>query len=179
MIARGPGNRTSSRSAKTSRTGSGKGAAWWGSPASRCPRPATPPTSSIKTESRRVGSAHGVERSASKIPLTTVGTAHPTHTKSEGDMSQFSQPTPKRNPGGKPSRRQFIKTGSALVVGGTMLGTNLRVARSAHLGSSDEIKVALIGCGGRGKGAALQALETEGPVTLWACADAFQDQVEL
>jgi predicted dehydrogenase len=77
-----------------------------------------------------------------------------------------------------PSRREFIKTTSALVAGSTVFGVNAQLARSSHISSGDEIKVALIGCGGRGKGAALQALETAGPVTLWAVADAFPDQVE-
>jgi myo-inositol 2-dehydrogenase/D-chiro-inositol 1-dehydrogenase len=76
-----------------------------------------------------------------------------------------------------PSRRDFIKTGSAIVAGGTLLGSNLSLSRAAHPGGSDEIKVAVIGCGGRGKAAALQALATEGPVTLWAMADAFEEQV--
>lgn len=76
-----------------------------------------------------------------------------------------------------PSRRDFIKSSSALVVGGAMLGTGLDIARAAHVGGSDEIKVALVGCGGRGNSAALQALETQGPVTLWAMADAFAQRL--
>ena len=63
------------------------------------------------------------------------------------------------------SRRTFLKTTSALV-GGAVLGANATIARSAHIGGSDEIKVALIGCGGRGIGAATQALATKGKVTL-------------
>lgn len=74
------------------------------------------------------------------------------------------------------SRRTFLKTTSALV-GGAVLGANARIARSAHAGGSDEIKIALIGCGGRGTGAAAQALATKGPVTLWAVADAFQSNL--
>jgi predicted dehydrogenase len=77
----------------------------------------------------------------------------------------------------EPSRREFLKTTSA-VVGGAMLGANAQVARSAHVVGSDEIKVAVIGCGGRGTGAATQALATKGKVTLWAAADAFADRVE-
>jgi predicted dehydrogenase len=78
--------------------------------------------------------------------------------------------------GGSPSRRRFLKTTSALV-GGAVLGANAQIARSSHPGGSDEIKVALVGCGGRGAGAALQALATKGKVTLWAMADAFADKV--
>src|SRR5215208_6167863 len=75
------------------------------------------------------------------------------------------------------SRRTFLKTTSALV-GGAVLSANATIARSAHIGGSDEIKVALIGCGGRGKGAATQALATKGKVTLWAAADAFASSLE-
>ena len=77
-----------------------------------------------------------------------------------------------------PSRRQFIRGASALMAGGALLGVNQRIARAAHLAGSEEIKVALIGCGGRGTGAAQQALATKGPVKLWAMADAFADRVE-
>ena len=76
------------------------------------------------------------------------------------------------------SRRQFIKGASALVAGGAVLGLNQRIARSAHVGGSDEIKIGLIGCGGRGRGAAAQALETKGKVTLWAVGDAFADNMQ-
>jgi predicted dehydrogenase len=79
--------------------------------------------------------------------------------------------------GSDPSRRTFLKTTSALV-GGAALGVNAQIARSAHVYGSDEIKVAVIGCGGRGTGAASQALETKGKVTLWAAADAFADRIE-
>jgi predicted dehydrogenase len=75
------------------------------------------------------------------------------------------------------SRRSFLKTTSALM-GGAMLSANARIARSAHISGSDEIKIALIGCGGRGIGAASQALATKGKVTLWAAADAFEDNVK-
>jgi predicted dehydrogenase len=59
-----------------------------------------------------------------------------------------------------------------------MLGANAQIARSSHPGGSDEIKVALIGAGGRGIGAATQALATKGKVTLWAVADAFESNVK-
>lgn len=44
-------------------------------------------------------------------------------------------------------------------------------------GAPDVIKVALIGCGGRGTGAAVQALSTKQNVQLVAMADAFQDRL--
>lgn len=76
----------------------------------------------------------------------------------------------------KTTRRQFVKNGS-LIAGGLMAmpafgGTNF------FAGAAGEIKVALIGCGGRGTGAALQALSTKQNVKLVAMADAFKDQLD-
>jgi predicted dehydrogenase len=73
----------------------------------------------------------------------------------------------------KPTRRTFIKTSSGLAVAG-----GLSIARTAHAAGSDVIKIALIGCGGRGTGAALNALNTKANVKLVAMADAFQDRLE-
>jgi predicted dehydrogenase len=48
-----------------------------------------------------------------------------------------------------------------------------------HAAGSDTIKVGLIGCGGRGTGAATQVLlSTNTPVKLWAMGDLFQDQLD-
>jgi predicted dehydrogenase len=44
-------------------------------------------------------------------------------------------------------------------------------------GADDAITVALIGCGGRGTGAAVQALSTKQNVKLVAMADAFRDRI--
>jgi myo-inositol 2-dehydrogenase / D-chiro-inositol 1-dehydrogenase len=74
------------------------------------------------------------------------------------------------------SRRDFLRSSSALV-GGAVVAANAQILRAAHQGGSDEIKVAVVGCGGRGTGAAVQALATEGKVTLWSLADAFADRV--
>ena len=52
------------------------------------------------------------------------------------------------------------------------------IARSAHAAGDETIRVALIGCGGRGTGAATQALSTSGPVKLVAMADAFPDRLQ-
>ncbi len=74
------------------------------------------------------------------------------------------------------SRRDFLKGSTAAIVGGALVG-NLSLARSAHAAGDDEIKIALIGCGGRGTGAANQALRTEGKVKLIAMADVFEDRL--
>src|SRR6266496_2190040 len=79
---------------------------------------------------------------------------------------------------GKVNRRTFLKTSSSAVAGGALLGA-LPVERFA-LGASpgDTLRLALIGCGGRGSGAADQALGTSGSVKLVAMADAFPDRLE-
>ena len=77
-------------------------------------------------------------------------------------MDQRDQQTP------APSRRDFIKT-SAAVVGGTMASS--LVIPGAYAAGTDEIKVGLIGCGGRGTGAVDNVLQAaEGGVLAWAMA---------
>ncbi len=59
--------------------------------------------------------------------------------------------------------------------------TGLGISRSAYAAGSDTYKIVLIGCGGRGRGAAANALaNTACPnVKLVALADAFSDPLEL
>jgi predicted dehydrogenase len=74
------------------------------------------------------------------------------------------------------SRRSFLKASSAVAV-----ASSLPIARSAHAAGSDQVKLALVGCGGRGTGAAVQALRNKAMpnVKLVAMADAFQDRVDF
>src|SRR4051812_18800507 len=75
------------------------------------------------------------------------------------------------------TRRDFIKT-SAAIAGAAALAIP---ASGVYAQSSAEIKIGLIGCGGRGSGAANQALHTNssvGPCKLIAVADAFKDQAD-
>jgi len=76
----------------------------------------------------------------------------------------------------KTTRRDFIKT-STILTGGAML-SGLPLAQAAHNLVDDTIKIALIGCGGRGTGAAVQALLTKQNVKLVAMADAFRAKVD-
>ncbi len=73
------------------------------------------------------------------------------------------------------SRRDFLKRS-----GGALLGTALAggLAARSYAGEDNTIKVALVGCGGRGTGAAAQALSTKGPTKLWAMADFFANRLE-
>ena len=73
------------------------------------------------------------------------------------------------------SRRTFLKQSGVTVAGSAMAAS---LASRAHAADANEIKVALIGCGGRGTGAASQLLATkEGPVKITAMADAFEDRL--
>jgi predicted dehydrogenase len=75
------------------------------------------------------------------------------------------------------SRRRFLQQTSATALGATA-SLPLTGRFPVHPGGDEEIKVGLIGCGGRGTGAAAQALHTAGPVKLVAMADAFADRLE-
>ena len=73
-------------------------------------------------------------------------------------------------------RRNFLKS-SAVVTGGLLVNP-LSIEASAYVAGKDHIKVALIGCGGRGTGAASQAMKASEKVRLVAMADAFSDRLE-
>jgi len=73
------------------------------------------------------------------------------------------------------SRREFLKDTGGAVAGAALAST---LASRCYAGEDNTIKVALVGCGGRGTGAAAQALSTKGPTKLWAMADVFEDRVQ-
>ncbi|RMG37006.1 MAG: gfo/Idh/MocA family oxidoreductase [Planctomycetota bacterium] len=75
------------------------------------------------------------------------------------------------------SRREFLKTSSASIAAGLAAG-QLAVAKAAFSGGDDTIRIGLIGCGGRGTGAAAQAMNTAGPTKLVAMGDAFEDRLQ-
>jgi predicted dehydrogenase len=86
---------------------------------------------------------------------------------------------PSPSPSAATSRRSFLRNGSLLVAGTAIAASQARIARAAHAFGSDTIKVGLVGCGGRGTGATIQAMNTSGgDVKLVAMADAFADRVQ-
>lgn len=70
------------------------------------------------------------------------------------------------------SRRQFLQTSGAIAAVGA-----LSIPAMVHAQGSDSIRVGLIGCGGRGSGAAKQAMNADKGVFLTAMADAFPDRL--
>ncbi|MCL2349230.1 MAG: gfo/Idh/MocA family oxidoreductase [Planctomycetaceae bacterium] len=73
------------------------------------------------------------------------------------------------------SRRDFLKIAGLAAVGTVAAG---QMPRFVHAGENNTIKIALVGCGGRGTGAADQALSTAGPTELVAMADFFESRLE-
>ena len=73
------------------------------------------------------------------------------------------------------TRREFIKTTGRLAAASALAGVALP---HVHAAGSDLIQVALVGCGGRGTGAANNALAAKGgPVKLVAMADVFENRL--
>src|SRR5437773_1270801 len=75
------------------------------------------------------------------------------------------------------SRRQFLKATGGLAAISALTGASVP---AVHAAGSDEIQVALVGCGGRGSGAAMNAMATSerGPIKLVAMADAYADRLQ-
>jgi predicted dehydrogenase len=73
-------------------------------------------------------------------------------------------------------RRDFVKQGTMLA--GAIAAAPLISNANFFSGSDDVIKVAVIGCGGRGTGAAVQALMSKQNVKIVAMADAFKDRLD-
>ncbi|MBN2476748.1 MAG: Gfo/Idh/MocA family oxidoreductase [Pirellulales bacterium] len=86
---------------------------------------------------------------------------------SQNDPSQASSQS---------SRRQFLKASTAVAAGA--LAGGLAIGRSAHAAGDDTLKVGLVGCGGRGTGAAVNALSADKNCKLTAMADAFEDRLQ-
>jgi len=74
------------------------------------------------------------------------------------------------------SRRDFLKFSGSLTAAAALAGVN--VSRCYAAGRST-IKLALVGCGGRGTGAVADAFAARGgPVKLYAMADLFQNRIQ-
>lgn len=79
-------------------------------------------------------------------------------------------------PSFQPTRRQLLRGAVATTVVGPYVSTSPALARRP--GGAEMLKVGLIGCGGRGTGAAANALRADPNVKLWAMADVFSDHLE-
>jgi len=74
------------------------------------------------------------------------------------------------------SRRDFLKASAASAV---LLGTGvMSIAEGAYAAGSDQIRVGLIGCGGRGTGAAFDCVGSSPGVKIVALGDVFKDRLD-
>ena len=76
----------------------------------------------------------------------------------------------------KNTRRTFCKQTAAATTG--ILASTLPLDAMSNVYDNKKLKLALIGCGGRGSGAAVQALTADDKVELYAMADAFRDRID-
>ncbi|MSR39585.1 MAG: Gfo/Idh/MocA family oxidoreductase [Planctomycetes bacterium] len=78
------------------------------------------------------------------------------------------------------SRRSFLKSSAvsaAALSAANSLGA-LRASSPMHTGGRTQLKIGLVGCGGRGSGAGVQALMADKDNILWAVGDAFADRLQ-
>ncbi len=75
------------------------------------------------------------------------------------------------------SRRSFLRSAAAAATAASLTDA-VQAGRFVREPRGDELRIALIGCGGRGSGAAVQALSTAGATRLVAVADVFADRID-
>ena len=76
------------------------------------------------------------------------------------------------------SRRQFIKTSTAATLGGVLAAPGILGTKSSAASPGDEIRIGLIGCGGRGSEAAMNALRGDKNATIHAIGDIYAEQID-
>lgn len=75
-----------------------------------------------------------------------------------------------------PSRRSFLKTASAAGVAGVITAPS--ITRGADAPDNRKLKIGLVGCGGRGSGAASDAMTADSNVELWSAGDVFSQAID-
>ncbi|HVY69922.1 MAG TPA: twin-arginine translocation signal domain-containing protein, partial [Verrucomicrobiae bacterium] len=75
------------------------------------------------------------------------------------------------------NRRDFLKTTGKIAAASALAGITLP---HVHAAENNTLQVSLVGCGGRGTGAAANALSTSklGPIKLVAMADVYRDRLD-
>ena len=102
----------------------------------------------------------------------------------QGTPEKRRRTGPERGFGDPPtrgSRRSFLKrltVAAGTAAAGTGLAAGLAAARGAHAAGSDVLKVGLVGCGPRGSGAAVNALNADPNARLVAMADMFPEVLQ-
>ncbi len=78
--------------------------------------------------------------------------------------------------GSDKSRRSFVK--NTALLSGALILPSMQMNSMFNVFNDKKLKIALVGCGGRGTGAALQALKADDNIELVAMADAFEDRLK-
>src|SRR5690606_21883108 len=73
--------------------------------------------------------------------------------------------------------RSFLKTSGIALLAGT-LAYPMGMASASASSVKSTLKVGLVGCGGRGTGAAAQAIRADENVVITAMGDVFEDRLE-
>ena len=76
----------------------------------------------------------------------------------------------------KESRRNFVKKTAAITSG--VVASSLPLASFSNVNEDKKLKLSVVGCGGRGSGAVVQALTADENVELVSMADAFRDRID-
>jgi predicted dehydrogenase len=88
----------------------------------------------------------------------------------------MTEVTPSANPSAA-NRRDFLKSSGIVLTAGALAGVAIP---KVHAADDSTIQVALVGCGGRGTGAAANALSVQnGPIKLTAMADVFDHRLKV
>ncbi|MDF1742149.1 MAG: Gfo/Idh/MocA family oxidoreductase [Gimesia sp.] len=80
--------------------------------------------------------------------------------------------------GSQKSRREFLHSSASVAAGGVLASQIGFPAVVYGSGQSQTLKVGLIGCGGRGSGAVLNALKADSNIELSAMGDLFKNNIE-
>ena len=92
------------------------------------------------------------------------------------DAPNRSNSAPSQPTSGDDSRRDFLKQSGLTVAGTGVAASVTSLVQPVHAQGSASLKLGLVGCGGRGSGAALQALKADPNSEIVAVADAFEDK---
>ena len=76
----------------------------------------------------------------------------------------------------KESRRSFVKKTAAITSGA--IAYTMSIKSFANVNENKKLKLSVVGCGGRGSGAVVQALTADDNVELVAMADTFRDRID-
>src|SRR6185436_3074437 len=93
-------------------------------------------------------------------------------------QTNFNPPRIMKEQDNLTTRRDFLKTSGTAALGGALASDLAFPAVVSAAPNSDKLRIGFIGCGGRGTGAANQALSADSNVVLHAMADVFPDALE-